>query len=267
MELEFEAVTDVGRLRTANEDSYAVLPKLGLFAVADGMGGQAAGEVASRTALDCIVEFIRQSAEQADITWPVPYDPSLSLNENRLRAAVALANMGIRRAAEEDAGLAGMGTTVVCALDGGDRVVLAHVGDSRAYLLRGGALERLTRDHSWVGEQIDRGLLSEDQARDHPLRNVVTRALGVGAEVDAELSSFELRSGEVLLLCSDGLTSMVPDAQVRGILERCGHELSVCVKALVSEANRQGGHDNITVVLLRRPSPQIAQGLAGNAIK
>ena len=253
MELEFEAVTDVGRLRTANEDSYAVLPELGLFAVADGMGGQAAGEVASKTALDCIVEFVRQSAEQADITWPVPYEPSLSLNENRLHAAVTLANMGVRRAAEENAALAGMGTTAVCALDGGDRVVLAHVGDSRAYLLRGGVLERLTRDHSWVGEQIDRGVLSEGQAREHPLRNVVTRALGVGAKVEVELSSSELRAGEMLLLCSDGLTSMVSDAQIGGLLERCGHDLGACVRALVSEANRQGGHDNITVVLTRRP--------------
>jgi serine/threonine protein phosphatase PrpC len=250
MPLKFKAITDVGRQRTANEDSFLADPELGLYIVADGMGGQAAGEVASRLAVDTICQFIKLTDEQRDITWPTGYEPSLTYGQNRLRSALILANQEIFASAAEDAGLQGMGTTSVCALVEGRRADLAHVGDSRIYRLSGGELTQVTDDHSWIHEQVRRGVISEDQARSHPYRNVVTRALGATPDVDVDLGGFDLQEGDLLLLCTDGLTSMLGDAQIKEILERYREDLDSAAKALVFEANQKGGEDNITIILL-----------------
>jgi serine/threonine protein phosphatase PrpC len=250
MPLKFKAITDVGRQRSANEDNFIAEPELGLYIVADGMGGQAAGEVASRLAVDTICQFIKLTSEQRDITWPTGYEPSLSYGQNRLRSALILANQEIFASGAEDAGLQGMGTTAVCALIEGHRADLGHVGDSRIYQLRSGALNRVTDDHSWIHEQVRLGVISEDQARNHPYRNVVTRALGASPDVDVDLGGFVLEDGDMLLLCTDGLNSMVTDDSIKEILERYRGDLDAIAKALVFEANQKGGEDNITIILL-----------------
>ncbi|HUX08260.1 MAG TPA: Stp1/IreP family PP2C-type Ser/Thr phosphatase [Acidobacteriota bacterium] len=250
MPVRFQAVTDVGKQRSANEDSFLAAPELGLFVAADGMGGQAAGEVASRLAVDTICQFIKLTEEQRDITWPTGYEPSLNYGQNRLRSALMLANQEIYASGAEDAGLRGMGTTAVCALFEGKHVDLAHVGDSRIYLLHGNELTQITNDHSWIHEQVKRGVISEDQARSHPYRNVVTRALGATPDVDVDLTAMELEETDLLLLCTDGLNSMVSDQEISDILQRYHDDLDASAKALVYEANLKGGDDNITVILL-----------------
>jgi protein phosphatase len=174
----------------------------------------------------------------------------MTFGQNRLRKALMLANQEIHQAAREDAGLHGMGTTAVCALLEGNRADLAHVGDSRIYLQRDGQLDTITRDHSWIHEQVSQGVISEDQARLHPYRNVVTRALGAAPEVDVDIEKIELQPGDLLLLCTDGLNSMVPDADICKILKRYGDDLGAAASALVFEANRRGGADNTTIILL-----------------
>lgn len=251
MSIEFEAISDTGRKRKINQDNYLADPVTGIFAVADGMGGQAGGEFASEIAISRIKEFINRSLG-ADDTWPTHFDPALSRNHNRLRSALLLANKQIKLEADRDSKLQGMGTTAVCVLIEKDIASLAHVGDSRAYLFRRGELERLTTDHSWVGEQINQGVISEDQARDHPFRNVVTRALGAMDELETDLSDLKLEHRDVLLLCSDGLNSMVPDEEIKSILAS-NDNLQRCAQSLVNEANNKGGHDNITVILIRYP--------------
>jgi len=243
-------MSDVGQKRRANEDSFVADAELGLFVVADGMGGQAAGEVASKVAVEAIYQFIKLTDEQRDITWPTGYITNLSHGQNRLRTAMLLANQEIYRSAQEDAGLRGMGTTVVCSLVEEDRVDIAHVGDSRVYLLRAGELEPLTSDHSWIREQVGKGVITEDQARNHPYRNVVTRALGAAPEVEADFDKMQLRNGDLLMLCTDGLNSMLSDAEMEAILNRYGADLDAAARALVFEANQKGGEDNITVILM-----------------
>ena len=222
------------------------MPELGLYVVADGMGGQAAGEVASRMAVDVIAQFIKLTDEQRDITWPTGYIPDLTWGQNRLRGAMLLANNEIYHSAQEDAGLRGMGTTAVCALSEESHLDLAHIGDSRIYLMRDGALRLMTQDHSWISEQVQKGILSEDQARNHPYRNVVTKALGAGPDIEPDLSAIEMVDGDIVLLCTDGLTSMLTDADIEAMLQRYGSDLDAAARALVYEANQNGGEDNIT---------------------
>ena len=250
MPLRYQAITDIGRRRKANEDSHIEMPDLGLYVVADGMGGQAAGEVASNIAVDVIAQFIKLTDEQRDITWPTGYLPNLTWGQNRLRGALLLANNEIYHSAQEDAGLRGMGTTAVCALSDGSHVDLANIGDSRIYLMRDGALRMLTQDHSWISEQVQKGVISEDQARSHPYRNVVTKALGAGPDVEPDLSALELIDGDLVLLCTDGLTSMLTDVDIESMLHRYGADLDAAARALVYEANQNGGEDNITLTLL-----------------
>src|SRR5205807_9469347 len=177
MDVKAYGLTDVGRQRQHNEDTFLVADEAKLFLVADGMGGHAAGEIASRIAVDSISEFILHTKED-DGTWPHAYDERLKRSTNRLMAALKLANARVLEAMKKDARLRGMGTTVVACLADEDTMSVAHVGDSRAYLVREGALSRLTNDHSWVFEQVQAGMLTPEEAEKHPLRNVITRALG-----------------------------------------------------------------------------------------
>jgi PPM family protein phosphatase len=224
--------TDTGRQRRGNEDSsFARAP---LFVVADGMGGAQAGEVASRIAVDTFARGL----------------PDAGAAEERLATRVREANADIYERAHSEQDLAGMGTTLTAAYVDDTHVAIAHVGDSRAYLFRDGTLTRLTQDHSLVDELVRRGKLTEEEAAEHPQRSIITRALGPEPDVDVDTWTYPVRGGDLLLVCSDGLTSMVSEERVAEILG--GTEtLDSAAQALIDEANRAGGRDNITVILVR----------------
>ena len=247
------SATHTGLRRSANEDSLLVRDDLGLFIVADGMGGHAGGEVASRAAVEGILAFVEATETLSpDQTWPIPFDPRQSANANRLRAGF---RMGNRRLADEIASsdaLRGMATTAVALLiDGvGGVGTLGHVGDSRAYRLRDGQLDRLTQDHSWVEEQIRAGALSEAAAREHPWRNIVTRALSGSEDLEVDIQEVALHPGERWLLCSDGVYTVLTDDQIAAVLRRAGDIECLC-HALIQGANEGGGPDNVTAVVLQ----------------
>jgi len=242
-------LSDVGVIRSHNEDCFEIDPEHQMFVVADGMGGHSHGEIASRIAVEAIREFIAKSTDE-DATLPFEMDASLGRHANVLRAAIRLAHDRVLKAIRQDTALHGMGTTVVGLLLDGDVAAVAHVGDSRAYRLRGGKLELLTQDHTWVNEQVVAGFLSEEQARVHPLKNVVTRALGGDAEVEVDVREWRVSPGDLYLLCSDGLTTMLNDHEILDRLRAPGRLEEVCGR-LVQDANRRGGFDNVSVVLLR----------------
>jgi len=238
MKLRAAARSDVGLRRSANEDAYALAPALGLYLVADGMGGHVAGQIASRLAAKTTVEALQEvSGRPASLT-------------EKLRYCVAWANHQIFTTAEAKPELAGMGTTLVAVLAGRGRVALAHVGDSRAYLARGGRIRQLTDDHSLVAELVRRRELSPDAAQDHPHRHVLTRAIGVRRRVDADLAELTPVAGDVLVLCSDGLTLHVQDPEIAALLASEPDLEEACAR-LVALANARGGDDNVTVALVR----------------
>ena len=272
------ALTDLGLRRPANEDSYVSRQGLGLHVVCDGMGGHAAGEIASRLAADTIEAFIQQTeGVTADFAWPYRYNPDWGVDGNRLVSALRLANREIAQRVIDEPALRGMATTAVCLLlgtrdsglgtresseterapdpeprgPGGVPALFAHVGDSRAYLWRDGRLDQITRDHSWVEEQVSLGVLSEAEARQHPWRNLVTRAIAGADEPKVELTPLSLEPGDRVLLCSDGLTSPLTNAAIAGILARTppGGPGDLC-QVLVDAANAAGGPDNITVIVV-----------------
>jgi serine/threonine protein phosphatase PrpC len=244
-------LSDPGLRREGNEDAYCVRDDLGLYLVADGMGGHEAGEVASRLAAEVIETFVRDT-ETADVnmTWPFPYETNLSVNGNRLKAAFRLANRRIAAAMEQNEALRGMATTAVAVLGGKGDPVVAHVGDSRIYLFRDDTLNQLTEDHSWVSEQVRAGVLTEQDARRHPWRNVVTRALSGGDDPEVDVAPLELRVGDLLILCSDGLSGVVMPEAFADILRAAGPLEATC-RTLVDAANAAGGPDNITVAMLK----------------
>jgi serine/threonine protein phosphatase PrpC len=239
--------SDLGRQRQGNEDSYYV--RAPLFVVADGMGGAQAGEVASELAV-----------RQFESGLPDGRAPGKALAE-----LIQAANAEIHTQARDDPDLAGMGTTVTAAYVDGDTVVVAHVGDSRCYLLRDGDLIRLTRDHSLVGELVARGKLTEEQAESHPQRSVITRALGAYPEVEVDTEVFPARDGDVFLLCSDGLTGMVHEPQLKPLLEDRERSLEQIGRTLIAAANEAGGRDNITVILFRLEDVDDRRGGGGAA--
>ena len=240
-----------GLRRDENEDAHCVRPDLGLYLVADGMGGHAAGEIASRTFVDAVEKFVAESARfNPTDTWPYPYDPALSVDGNRLRAAFRVANREIGAAVAANDTLRGMATTAAAVLFGRAAGVVAHVGDSRVYRWRDGALEQITDDHSWVGEQIRAGVLTEDDARRHPWRNVVTRALTGGADPEVDVAVLDARPGDRLLICSDGLSGVVGVETIAALVAP-GRSPDESCRALVDAANTAGGPDNVTVAVLQ----------------
>ena len=249
MQVKAAGFTHVGRQRQHNEDTYLVKPEAHLYLVADGMGGHAAGEIASRIAAESVFEFITHTAED-DGTWPHAYDEHYRRSTNRLMAALKIANTKVLDAMRKDSRLRGMGTTVVASLFEDDTISFAHVGDSRAYMVREGKLSRITNDHSWVFEQVQAGMLTEEEAERHPLRNVITRALGGALTVVPDASEIACKKGDVFLLCSDGLTGMVPEDQILQILLK-NTDLEEACKSLIDFANERGGYDNVTCVLIR----------------
>ena len=250
---ETAALSHPGRRRRHNEDSYVVQPPL--FAVADGMGGAKAGEVASGLA----AAAVQESGSDG------------KTGEARVAALIEEANRRVFRRATEDRAASGMGTTMTVALVEEDRVAIGHVGDSRAYLIRHGRLEQLTDDHSLVAELVRSGKLTPEEAESHPQRSVITRALGTEADVDVDTFSVEAAPGDLFMLCSDGLTTMVDDQTILDAVERHRTNLDRAAKALVNAANRGGGEDNITVVFFEvtgaeEPEEQTQETVAEEAL-
>ena len=245
-----------GLKRTSNEDSYSTRADIGLFVVADGMGGHVAGEVASRVAVEAIEAFIEETAgADKNRTWPFPFDPTVSLESNRLRAAFRLANRKIGAAIADSQDLRGMATTASAVLVGPRGASVAHVGDSRVYVLRKSQLDQITHDHSWVEEQVRAGTLSPTAARQHPWRNVVTRALSGGDDPEVDVTEVSPKPGERYLLCSDGLFTVVPDNRIAQLLSQTDVALDAICRGLVQAANEAGGPDNITTLILQIDGP------------
>lgn len=251
MKVEYAELTDVGRKRTHNEDFYLTLAEHHLFAVADGMGGHSAGEVASRMAAETLGEFFDDTADDEDVTWPFKLDRTISYEENRLGTGVKLANLRIFECQASNPEQSGMGTTIVSAYFVRDTIIIGHVGDSRVYRLRGNELEMLTEDHSLLNEWIKEKKMSEEEISKFPHKNVIMRALGQRESVQVDILSHPIQPGDIYLLCSDGLSGMTDDDELRQILIDKGDDLNAACRALIDSANYHGGTDNITAVLVR----------------
>lgn len=244
--------TDVGRRRKLNEDNILIDRDTKLFAVCDGMGGHNAGEVASKMAIETLHAFIAKShGEEKDITWPYGLEPNLSFEANRLKTAIKLANKRVFKAADNREDYTGMGTTLVAALVNDATLTVGNAGDSRCYLVRDGKLSQLTRDDSWVSAAWAEGILSTDEIDRHPLRNVITKAVGAKDNIELETGEHKLAAGDVVVLCSDGLHGMLTDEQIRGLLDPFPASLEKAAGVLIDAANEAGGKDNVSVVLLK----------------
>ena len=251
MQASAAGLTDVGLQRDHNEDTFVIVPEQNLFIVADGMGGHQAGDVASKLATESVANFFELSASD-DATWPFEIDPNLSDDENRLATAVRVANRAIFQQSLQRQECRGMGTTIVGALFNPDagKLYMGHVGDSRGYRIRAGAIEQLTRDHSLVNDYKQAmPELSPEEADELP-KNVITRALGMQPQVVVDLLSDEPAPGDLYLLCSDGLSGMLDHDEILAVVSE-SEGIENAVQALVTRANENGGEDNVTVVLVR----------------
>ena len=250
--IEAHGATDVGRRRKLNEDNFLVDHQSRLFAVCDGMGGHNAGEVASKMAIETIAAFIQKSdGDEKDITWPYGLETELSFEGNRLKTALRLANKRVFKAADNREDYTGMGTTAVAALANGNVLTIGSAGDSRCYLVRGGTLTQLTRDDSWVSAAWAEGILTPEEIERHPLKNVITKAVGAKDNIDIDIVENRLEPGDIVLLCSDGLHGMLHDDQILALLDPAPESLEDAARGLVNAANEAGGKDNVSVVLLR----------------
>jgi len=248
--------THTGLVRSTNQDAFAALDQFNLWIVADGMGGHTGGDVASRTAVETLSSWgpaIAQLEETGHLNAPPQ-----GRRAKTLRDAIQTANEAIRQQALTQPQLANMGTTLVVVQiapglsdDAFASAIIAHVGDSRAYLLRERVLTQLTQDHSWVEEKIKQGVLSPQDALAHPLRNVLTRALGTEAAAEPDLSIHSLQPGDCILLCTDGLTKMLDESRILEVLLHTRHSADAACEALIAEANQRGGHDNTTVLVVQ----------------
>jgi protein phosphatase len=249
--LEVSGRTDVGRVRPHNEDNFGFDERLGIYVVCDGMGGHAAGEIASRIAVDTIVGYFREQNPSTGDTGVLADAP---LGARMLAEAVKRANDAILRYANENTGASGMGTTLVAARFADDKFSIAHVGDSRIYLFREGELLQLTEDHSLVMEQVRRGMLTLEEAKTSSAQNIITRALGTDETTMPDLGEFPAQAGDILLMTTDGVLRHVTDDEIRTILLQIP-SLDAASQTLIDAANEAGGHDNSTCILLRVVAP------------
>ena len=251
MQINHAEKSDVGMKREHNEDNFLVFAEQNLFAICDGMGGHAAGEVASAIACNEIKEFFAFTGRDEDATWPFKGDRAKSYDENRCVTAIKLANARIIEASEHDVAKKNMGTTSVLVHftdRDGPKAFVAHVGDSRVYLFREQQLQRITIDHSLVEEYLRLGKITQEEAKVFPQKNIILRALGQQKVVDVEINAYEPKPGDIFLLCSDGLSGMVTDEVMQEILQKTPN-LDAASKKLIDTANANGGVDNVTVIL------------------
>jgi protein phosphatase len=252
--------TDVGQRRDHNEDSFLVDPSLGLFIVADGMGGHAGGGTASRLAVETIQSSVRGAREREPALFGVATSVEESPLPDVLREAVEAACSKIFETAQGSPELAGMGTTVTAALVDGRTAFIAHVGDSRCYLIREARIYQVSEDHSLVNEQLKAGAISADEARNSRFKNIITRSVGFEQQVQVDLMGVELEAGDALLICCDGLSNLVEDAEMLHVVGEA--ELDQAPARLIELANERGGDDNITVVIIRVQGPTSPQSPA-----
>lgn len=243
-------VTDVGRVRSNNEDFFRILEPLNLFVLSDGMGGEAHGEIASSLAVETIIKYCSDAKEDSGVTLHGTSNENWSEKTRRLQNAVLDANFKIFQSAQNNPEQRGMGATVTAAWVNEGKLSIAHVGDSRAYLLRSGNLQQLTNDHSLVAEQVRRGILTRQQAEESDMQSVLLRALGAHPDVEVEVDEAAIYPRDVLLLCSDGLTRMVTEPEIAGTLQ-AETDASSAAHKLVELANDRGGLDNVTVIVAR----------------
>ncbi len=248
--LEIASCTDPGIVRSHNEDSIAADPANGLVVLADGMGGYNAGEVASGMATTVIITEMRQILASAK-PYDVAQGSSDEIAARMVREQVLKANSSIYQAAQSQPQYAGMGTTLVVCLYYDNRMLVAHLGDSRLYMLREGKFSQVTRDHSLLQEQIDSGIITPEQAKKAQHKNLVTKALGIDPTVEPEIHEYPTKQGDIFLLCSDGLCDMVEDEDIGMTLQTLGGNLKLAAQQLVQMANDNGGRDNVSVILVR----------------
>jgi PPM family protein phosphatase len=249
MKIEVSGQTHVGMKRNHNEDNLLLLPEERLFVVADGMGGHSSGEVASKIAVEEVAEFFRMTSQDLEITWPYKMDKQKNYDENRLATGVKLANMRIFEKASAETKYKGMGTTIVTVYFAKDsEVVVGHVGDSRVYFFRENTLRMITEDHSLLNDYLKAKKLTPEEIEAFPHKNVIVRALGMKDTVNVDINRVEPKDGDIFLLCSDGLSGMVPDKQIEQILQSQPDLDKACAQ-LIDAANANGGNDNVTCVL------------------
>ena len=248
--LQIVSLTDPGRVRGHNEDCVVSRPELGIVVLADGMGGYNAGEVASGMATSSISAGLAESWTREALK-KLDRNAAMALSQSVVQEQTAKANAAIYAAAQKDPHCAGMGTTLVVCLFYDDFLTVAHVGDSRLYRMRDDLFEQVTRDHSLLQEQIDSGLISKEDARSSHNKNLVTRAVGIDPEVDAEVHSYDVQAGDIFLLCSDGLNDMIEDEEIQMTLIALRSNLELTAQQLVQAANDAGGRDNVSVMLVR----------------
>lgn len=250
MQIVSSGLSDVGRVRTNNEDSFRIVEAVNLFILSDGMGGEAHGEVASAMAVDVINKYCESENEDSGATMLDEAPANISSQTRRLKNAVTKANLQIFQSAQKNPEQRGMGATITALWLKDTLLSIAHVGDSRAYLLRNGNLQQLTNDHSLVAEQVRRGLITPQQAEESEMQSVLLRALGAHPEVEIDVDEVEIIPRDVLLLCSDGLTRMVTEPEIAGALQ-AETVPSAAAERLIALANENGGIDNVTVIVVR----------------
>jgi len=247
MKIDAYGLSDVGKKRTRNEDSFLVSEDLQLFVVADGMGGHSGGEYASRLAVATMEEVLQSMNSDPEATVISGVNSEETEYGDRLKYAIEVAGQKIFDQAIYDPDLKGMGTTITTVMVDKQLAYVANVGDSRVYLLREDDIKQLTTDHSLVSEQMRAGLISEKDAKKHKLKNIITRSVGYQEEVEIDVTKVELKTGDKILLCSDGLTNMIEDKEIQNIINTS--DIQSSCRALINKANEKGGDDNITVVL------------------
>jgi len=251
MKLQYAGATHVGMKRDHNEDNLMLMPEQNLFVVADGMGGHSSGEVASKIAVDTLRTFFEDTSKDDDVTWPFKLDKAVSYDENRLVAGVKLANRNIYEAAQADQRYKGMGTTIVGMVWIDEKAIIGHAGDSRCYRIRNGTITQVTEDHSLLNDYRKIQALTPEEEAAFQYKNIIVRALGMKEAVNVDVNHQQPEPGDVLLLCSDGLSGEVTDPQILAIVEKHKDNLEGGVQELIKQACENGGKDNVTVILVK----------------
>jgi protein phosphatase len=251
MRLQYAGMTHVGMKRDHNEDNFLIFPEQNLFVVADGMGGHSSGEVASKIAVDTLKTFFEDTSKDDDVTWPFKLDKSLGYDENRLAAGVKLANRNIYEAAQADPRYKGMGTTLVGMAWVDDKVVVGHAGDSRCYRIRSGQITPITEDHSLLNDYRKIQALTPEEEAAFQYKNIIVRALGMKEALVVDINHVSPEPGDILLLCSDGLSGEITDPQILALVEKHKDNLEEGVNTLIKVACDNGGRDNVTAILVK----------------